>query len=50
LAFFGFLRQKSKIKNGYLFAKNFAWCLVLFCKMMNQNLIFFRWNGELNTP
>jgi hypothetical protein len=42
--FFGFfcrLRIKSKMENGYLFAKNFAWCLVPFCKMKGQNLKFF---------
>jgi hypothetical protein len=37
LAFFGLLRPKSKMENGYLFAINFAWCLVPFCKMMGQN-------------
>jgi hypothetical protein len=35
--FFGLLRPKSKIKNNRFFAKNFAWCLVAFCKMMDQN-------------
>jgi hypothetical protein len=35
--FFGILRPKSKMENEYLFAKNFTWCLVLFCKMMDQN-------------
>jgi hypothetical protein len=37
LAFFGLLRPKSKMENEYLFAKNFAWYLVPFCKMMGQN-------------
>jgi hypothetical protein len=32
--FFGLLRPKSKMKNEYFFAKNFAWCLVLFCKIV----------------
>jgi hypothetical protein len=32
LAFFSFRRPKSKIENGYLFTKNFAWCLVPFYK------------------
>jgi hypothetical protein len=31
------LRPKSKMKNEYLFAKNFAWCLVPFYKMVDQN-------------
>jgi hypothetical protein len=35
--FFGLFRPKFKMENGYLFAKNFAWCLVLFYKMMGQN-------------
>jgi hypothetical protein len=35
------LRPKSKIENGNLFAKNFAWYLVSFCKMMDQNPNFF---------
>jgi hypothetical protein len=48
--FFCLLRPKSKIENGYLFTKNFARCLVSFCKMMSQNLKFFRWNGKVNTP
>jgi hypothetical protein len=39
--FFGLLRPKSKMENGYLFAKKFAWCLVPFCKMMGQNPKFF---------
>jgi hypothetical protein len=39
--FFYLLRPKSKIENGYIFAKNFAWCLVLFCKMIEQNLKIF---------
>jgi hypothetical protein len=38
---FGLLRPKYKIENEYLFAKNFAWCLVPFCKMMGQNPNFF---------
>jgi hypothetical protein len=29
--------EASKIENVYLFAKNFAWCLVPFYKMMGQN-------------
>jgi hypothetical protein len=33
--FFGPL--EAKMENGYLFAKNFAWCLVSFYKMMGQN-------------
>jgi len=33
--FFGLLLSKSKMENNYLFTKNFAWCLVPFCKMMN---------------
>jgi hypothetical protein len=41
LFFFGLLRPKSKMKNGYVFAKKFAWCLVPFCKMMGQNPKFF---------
>jgi len=48
--FFGLLRPKSKMENNYFFAKKFAWCLVSFCKMMNQNPIFFGIEGELNTP
>jgi hypothetical protein len=44
------LRPKSKMENRYLFAKNFARCLVPFCKMIGQNPKFFGWNGELNTP
>jgi hypothetical protein len=38
----GFLAfPKSKIENGYLFAKKIAWCLVSFYKMMDQNPKFF---------
>jgi hypothetical protein len=40
--FFFLLRSKFKMENGYLFAKNFAWGLVPFYKMMSQNLKFFR--------
>jgi hypothetical protein len=47
---FCLLRPKSKMENRYLFAKNFARCLVPFCKMIGQNPKFFGWNGELNTP
>jgi len=50
LGFFGLLRPKSKMENNYLFAKNFAWCLVPFCKMIDQNPKFFGKKGELNTP
>jgi hypothetical protein len=32
------------MKNEYLFAKNFAWCLVPFYKMMGQNPKFL---GEM---
>jgi hypothetical protein len=39
--FFGLLRPKSKIENNYFFVKKFTWCLVSFCKMMDQNLKFF---------
>jgi len=39
--FFGLLRPKSKIENNYLFTKKFAWCLILFYKMMVQNSNFF---------
>jgi hypothetical protein len=41
LAFF--LPLEAKIQNGEWipFAKNFAWCLVPFCKMMGQNPKFF---------
>jgi hypothetical protein len=39
--FFCLLRPKSKMENGYLFVKNFVWCLVPFYKMMGQNTIFF---------
>jgi hypothetical protein len=46
--FFCLLRPKSKIENSYLFAKNFAWCLVPL--MMDQNLEFFGMKGEVNTP
>jgi len=38
------------MENNYVFAKNFAWCLVPFCKMMNQNPKFFGKKLELNTP
>jgi hypothetical protein len=41
LTFFCLLRPKSKMEDAYFFAKNFAWCLVPFCKMMGQNLKFF---------
>jgi hypothetical protein len=41
---------KSKMENGYFVAKNFVWCVVLFCKIIGQNLKFFRWNEKLNTP
>jgi hypothetical protein len=43
LAFFFFLPLEAKIQNGEWipFAKNFAWCLVPFCKMMGQNPKFF---------
>jgi hypothetical protein len=50
LAFLDLLRPKSKMENGYLFVKNFAWCLVPFCKMVGQNPKFFEGNGKLNTP
>jgi hypothetical protein len=38
-----FLPFEAKIQNGewILFAKNFIWCLVLFCKIMGQNPKFF---------
>jgi len=48
--FFGLLRPNSKIENSHLFTKNFVWCLVLLCKMMNQHLKFFGIKEELNTP
>jgi hypothetical protein len=40
LAFWFFLPLEAKIKNGerYLFTKNFAWCLVPFYKIVDQNL------------
>jgi hypothetical protein len=41
---FGFsylLRSKSKMENDNHFVKNFVWCLVLLCKMIDQNLDFF---------
>jgi hypothetical protein len=37
---FGFFWPlEAKIQNG--FVKNFPWCLVPFCKMMDQNPKFF---------
>jgi hypothetical protein len=42
--YFGLLRPKFKIENEYIFAKNFAWCLVPFCKMMGQTQNFL---GEM---
>jgi hypothetical protein len=36
-SFFFLSRPKSKIEDGYLFAKNFALCLVPFYKMIDQN-------------
>jgi hypothetical protein len=48
--FFCLLRSKSKMENEYLFVKNFACCLVPFCKIIGQNPKFFRWNREPNTP
>jgi hypothetical protein len=39
-----FMGVFSSMENGYLFAKNFAWCLVPFCKIMGQNLFFL---GEM---
>ena len=50
LVFFGIFRPKSKIESSHLFVNTFAWCLVLLCKLMNQNSKFFRIKGELNTP
>jgi hypothetical protein len=50
LGFFGLLRPKSKMENNHRFAKIFAWCLVPFCKMMDQNPKFFGKKGELNIP
>ena len=38
------------MKNNHFFCQKFCMCLVLFCKMMNQNPNFFRMEGELNTP
>ena len=46
--FFGFLRPKSKMENNHFFAKKFTWCLVSFCKIIDQNSNFFR-KKELNT-
>jgi len=46
LGFFSLLRPKSKMENNYLFTKNFAWCLVPFYKMMDQNPKFFRKIGN----
>jgi len=43
-AHFGFfwpLEPKSKMESNYPFAKKFAWSLVLFCNMMDQNPKFF---------
>jgi hypothetical protein len=39
--FFGLFMPKSKMENGYFVAKNFVWCVVLFCKIIGQNLKFF---------
>jgi hypothetical protein len=47
---FWHLEAKIKMENSHLFAKNFAWCLVSLCKMMDQNPKFFGIKGELNTP
>ena len=49
-AFFGLKSPKSKMEKNHLFAKNFAWCLVPLCKMMNQNPKISGIEGELNTP
>jgi hypothetical protein len=52
-AFLLFWALEAKIQNGewiFFLAKNFARCLVSFCKMIGQNPKFFGWNGELNTP
>jgi hypothetical protein len=49
-AFFCLFMPNSKMKNDNHFAKNFEWCLVPLCKMINQILNFFGMEGELNTP
>jgi hypothetical protein len=51
--FFGFfvlLRPKSKIENNHLFAKKKSKVFLSLCKMMNQNLKFFKIKKELNAP
>ena len=38
------------MENNHLFVKNFAWCLVLLYKMIDQNPKFFRIEEELKRP
>jgi len=38
------------MENNHLFSKKVYMCLVLLCKMIDQNLKFFRIKKKLNTP